>query len=122
MSKLFGGSICLTDLVEQARKGHSAFTKSPKNGKVYCNIVVWENDQEDKYGHTHAFQLSSTKEKREAEGKIYFGNVKPIESKTPANGDLPKDDWDSSVPTREGKKDSVPSPSDITEPIDDLPF
>lgn len=47
-NQLFGGSICLTDMIEQAKKGHSAFAKSDKNGKVYCNILTWLNEKEDK--------------------------------------------------------------------------
>jgi len=83
MSKLFTGSICLTDLLEQAKKAHSAFTRSQANQKVYVNILVWENDEKDKYDNTHSFQLNSTKDKKEAEGKIYIGNAKPIERKEP---------------------------------------
>lgn len=121
MSKLFSGSICLTDLVEQAKKGHSAFSKSQKNGKVYFNFLLWENDEVDKYDNTHSLQLNSLKDKKEAEGKIYFGNAKPIENKPPSQRDLPGDDWDKNVPTKESKV-ATGSPSDITEPVDDLPF
>lgn len=83
MSKMFTGSICLTDLLENAKKAHSAFTKSQANGKVYCNILLWENDETDKYGNTHSLQLNSTKDKKESEGKIYIGNAKPVERKEP---------------------------------------
>lgn len=83
MSKLFTGSICLTDLLEQAKKAHSAFTRSQANQKVYANILIWENDEVDKYGNTHSLQLNSAKDKKEAEGKIYIGNAKPIEKKEP---------------------------------------
>ena len=83
MSKLFTGSICLTDLLEQAKKAHSAFSRSQANNKVYVNILVWENDEKDKYDNTHSFQLNSHKDKKDAEGKIYIGNAKPIEKKEP---------------------------------------
>lgn len=75
------GSICLTDLVENAKKGHSAFTKG-KNGKVYVNFVQWVNDEADQYGNHSSFNLGSSKDKRQAEldanggKKIYFGNAK----------------------------------------------
>jgi len=99
MSKLFTGSICLTDLLEQAKKAHSAFSRSQANNKVYVNILVWENDEKDKYDNTHSFQLNSHKDKKEAEGKIYIGNAKPIEKKEPllltvedANTFIPGDD------------------------------
>lgn len=39
MNQLFGGSLCLTEMIEQAKKGHSAFSKA-QNGKVYCNILT----------------------------------------------------------------------------------
>jgi len=103
MSKLFTGSICLTDLLEQAKKAHSAFTRSQANQKVYVNILVWENDEKDKYDNTHSFQLNSTKDKKEAEGKIYIGNAKPIERKEPVP--LSQDDAKT-----------------FTDAVDDLPF
>jgi len=83
MSKLYSGSICLTDLLDQAKKMHSSFQKAQSNQKVYVNILIWENDEVDKYGNTHAIQLNSTKEKKDAEGKIYIGNAKPVDRKEP---------------------------------------
>ena len=80
-SKLYTGSVCLTDLIEQAKKQHSAFSKG-KNGKVYANILQWENEGLDKYGNSHSIQLNSLKEKKDAEGKIYIGNLKPVEMKS----------------------------------------
>lgn len=77
MSKLLTGSVCLTDLIEQAKKKHSAFSKA-NNGKIYGNIALWMNDEPDKYGNTVSIQLNSEKDKRDAEGKIYIGNAKPI--------------------------------------------
>jgi hypothetical protein len=77
MSKLLTGSVCLTDLIEQAKKKHSAFSKA-KNDKIYGNIAIWINDEPDKYGNTVSIQLNSEKDKRDAEGKIYIGNAKPL--------------------------------------------
>lgn len=88
MSTQIKVSLCFTDLMEQANKGHSAFTRG-KNGKVYVNIVEWVNDEPDKYGNDVSFQLNSTKEKRESEGKIYVGNgkrIQPGQSTAPAQG------------------------------------
>jgi hypothetical protein len=82
-SKLFGGSICLTDLIDAAKRQHSSFTKSQKNGKVYANILLWENGKPDEYGNTHSIQLNSTKEKKDVEAKVYFGRAKPLEIKEP---------------------------------------
>jgi len=83
MSKLFSGSICITDLLENAKKMHSAFSKSQTNNKIYCNILIWENDEPDKYQNTHSIQLNSSKDKKDTEEKIYIGNAKPIERKEP---------------------------------------
>jgi hypothetical protein len=83
MSKLFTGSLCLTDILEKAKAQHSAFVKGQSNGKIYVNIKVWENDQRDKFGNTMSFQLNSTKEMRDIEGNIYIGNAKPSEAAQP---------------------------------------
>ena len=99
-SKLYTGSVCLTDLIEQAKKQHSAVSKSASNGKIYCNVLLWENEGVDKYGNSHSLQLNSTKEKKEAEGKVYVGNFKPVELKQQAAQEV--------------------SASDIS--VDDLPF
>lgn len=96
MSELLGGSLCLTDINANAKLGHSAFTKA-SNGKIYFNILTWLNDSPDKYGNTVSFQLNSTKEMKDAEGKIYIGNAKPLGKAEPeqlAAGDdsIPDDD------------------------------
>lgn len=80
MSDLLVGSICYTELVELAKKGHSAFSRSEKNGKVYFNVALWMNPEADKFGNTVSIQLNSTKEKRDEEGKVYIGNAKPLKS------------------------------------------
>lgn len=75
MSTLITASICLTDLVAQAKAGHSAFVRG-KNGKIYVNITEWVNDEPDQFGNHASFLLNSTQEKRDSEGKIYIGNGK----------------------------------------------
>lgn len=75
MSILINGSICFTDLMDKAKAGHSAFSRG-KNGKAYVSITQWLNDDADQYGNHLSIQLNSTKEKREAEGKVYIGNGK----------------------------------------------
>lgn len=102
MSQLFYGSICITDLIEKAKEYHSAFSKG-NNGKIYCNISVWLNDAEDKYGNILSLLLSSKKENREKEGKIYIGNCKKSEFQEPKPLDT---------------KDV----NSMTEIVDDLPF
>lgn len=79
-TKMYTGSICLNTLIDELKKNHSAFSKS-KNGKTYANILLWENEEKDQFGNTHSLQLNSAKDKKESEGKVYFGNCKPIQSR-----------------------------------------
>lgn len=100
-SQLFGGSMCITDLMEQLNKAHSAFTKSAKNGKVYASFLVWVNEEKDEFGNNISLQLSSSKEKRETEGKIYIGNAKKLETTKPiSERDKPTGNWDANVPVK----------------------
>lgn len=84
MSTFITGSICLTDLADQYKKGHSAFSRSDKNQKVYVNIKCWLNDEPDQFKNNMSFMLNSKKEKADSEktangGKeIYFGNAKIV--------------------------------------------
>lgn len=81
MSKLYNGSICLTDIPKEK------ITTSEKNGKNYLNINVWVNDELDQYGNIGSIQLSQSKAEREAsEKKVYIGNIKhPQAAATPHN-------------------------------------
>ena len=72
MSKLFYGSICLTDLIEKAKQKHQAFKKSEKNGKIYADISIWLHDQPDQYDKIGSIQLSA----KEKENRPYIGNFK----------------------------------------------
>ena len=80
-NKLYSGSICVTDLLEQLKNGHSSFVKVASNGKIYCNVLLWENSELDKYNNSHSLQLNSKKENKDKEVKAYVGNFKPIEKK-----------------------------------------
>jgi hypothetical protein len=102
MSKLINASICFTELMDHAKKAHSAFSRSEKNQKAYVNVQIWINDEQDKYGNDASLMLNSTKEKRESEGKVYIGNGK----------------W-STFGQSEPKK---PDPFDAPVKNDDLPF
>ena len=75
MSNRINSSICLTDLGEKYRAGHSAFTKG-NNNKVYVSLTTWINDEADKFGNNVSHQLNSKQDKRDAEGKVYVGNGK----------------------------------------------
>ena len=97
-SKLYTGSVCLTDLIEKAKEKHSSVSKSASNGKIYVNVLLWENETVDKFGNSHSLQLNSTKEKKEAEGKVYVGNFKPVELKQTATTEVSAADLPSDLP------------------------
>jgi hypothetical protein len=123
---MFGGSLCVTDILEMAKKGHSAFSKSAKNDKVYMNVVIWQNDKPDEYGNSMSIQLSSVKEKRDVEkdkfGKGYIGNAKIIETTKPVSNNDLNDDWSANVPTRQTNATEFSDEPPVGEPISDLPF
>lgn len=77
MSKLFTGSICLSDLNAAAKAGDKAFTRG-KNGKIYCNIALWINDDADQYGNNGSLQLRRAKD--DTAEKVYVGNVKEFKT------------------------------------------
>jgi hypothetical protein len=86
----FYGSICVTDLIEQIKVKHSAFSKG-KNGKIYCNATVWLNKEVDKYDNIMSLQLAPTKERKDIDAKLYIGNFKKSEGAKPvADKDVTK--------------------------------
>lgn len=97
-SKLYTGSVCLTDLIEKAKEKHSAVSKSASNGKIYVNVLLWENEAVDKFGNSHSLQLNSTKDKKETEGKVYVGNFKPVELKQQSSTEFKETDLPSDLP------------------------
>lgn len=91
MSQSFYGSIDFSKLLEQAKAGNKAFTKT-ENGKIYLNVRVWVNDEEDKFGNIASFQ--SNFKGAQKEDKFYFGNLKEskaVEQKVESS-DIPSDD------------------------------
>ncbi len=118
MSERFYGSICVTDLIEMAKRKHSAFTKS-ESGKVYANVTVWLNEEQDKYGNIMSVQLNPSKEKKDTDERMYIGNMKKAQPKSISDKDtsnLDLDGVDIPVVTKQQ------SASDISTPIPDLPF
>lgn len=102
MPTLLNGSLDLTMILEQAKKKHSAFSKSEKNGHIYFNITQWINDEPNEFGqHSSLLLNSKSKELQESEGKVYIGNAKksdkasgaPVDDKTvdelPDSDDFP---------------------------------
>ena len=80
--KILTGSICFSDLMMLAKKGHTAFSRA-KNGKVYVAITQFLNDEPDQYGNDSSIMLNSKKESKEIEGKVYVGNAKFLEKRQP---------------------------------------
>ena len=95
MSKKYYGSLCFTDILEQAKKMDKAFSKH-ENGKIYFKIDVWINDKKDKYDNDGSVLINSVKGE---DTKKYIGNLK--ESKP---------------------KETPISESDISKFDDDIPF
>lgn len=78
-SKPFSGSLCLTDLINLEKEGHSAFNVAQSNGKTYVNVTLWEHDVPDKFGFTRSIQLNPRKDSQQS--KDYVGNFKPVTPK-----------------------------------------
>ena len=95
MSKSFYGSIDFSKLLEEAKKGNKAFSKSEKNGRIYLNVQVFVRDEVDNYGNS--MSMRSSYKGAVKEDKFYFANLKqsedienPIQaSEIPDNDDLP---------------------------------
>lgn len=86
MAQSFYGSIDFSKLIEQAKAGHKAFTKSEKNGKIYLNVDVYIKDEVDQYGNIAS--IRGTFKGATKEDKFYFANLKPstpIEEKVEAS-------------------------------------
>jgi hypothetical protein len=85
MAQSYYGSIDFSKLIEQAKSGNKAFSKS-ENGKIYLNVRMYVNDEVDKFGNVASFQ--SNFKGAAKEDKFYFGNLKestPIENKVEAS-------------------------------------
>lgn len=103
MSKMLTGSIDLNKIDRSKIVSTNKDGKPFENGAKYLNVVVWINDEADKYGNNASIQISQTKEEREAGKKAtYIGNLKEPQSRN-------------NEPTN-AKRESV------TQIGDDLPF
>ena len=59
-----------------------------KNGAIYLDLIVFENDKPDAYDNDYAVKPSQSKESREAGEKVpYIGNGKNLGGR-PKNNDL----------------------------------
>ena len=92
MANSYYGSIDFSKLIEQAKAGHKAFTKSEKNGKIYLNVDVYVKDEVDQFGNIAS--IRGTFKGATKEDKFYFANLKqstPFEEKIEAS-DIPESD------------------------------
>ena len=91
-NRLFLGSICLSELNEQAKKGNPAFSKA-SNGKIYVNVNLWHNEEPDQYENVAQIQIAKLKDSKEK--SIYIGNFKLPKKKEPEQvsvSDIPEED------------------------------
>lgn len=116
MSQSFYGSICLTDLIEQAKKKHSAFAKG-KNGKIYANVTVWYNDNLDKFGNIMSIQINSIQ--GSTDEKLYIGNCKLSKSSAPIS-DRDANDLNVDLDIQERPSGQAPNANNPDD--SDLPF
>ena len=82
MAKLLTGSIDLTKIDKTKIVSTDKNGKPFENGAKYLNVVVWINDEADKYGNNASIQISQSKEERESGVKAtYIGNLKEPQSR-----------------------------------------
>jgi hypothetical protein len=97
-----------------------SWMKDHQNGARYCELIVYFNDEPDKYGNTVSVKQGIPKEAREAGEKAgYCGNGKPMErggSQPPqARQSASKRNW------REGVPSSAPPKTDDLDESE-IPF
>lgn len=101
MSKLYNGSICLSDIPKEKMN-------VGKNGKKYLNINVWINDNVDQFGNIGSIQVSLPKAERDAGAKgAYIGNFKESQPATQGAAQVTT---------------AQPAANNTPDPLDDLPF
>lgn len=122
---LINASICVTDLIDAYKKGHSAFNVGKKNGKVYANISEWINPEPNQFGQHSSIVLNSGKDMQDKDaaifgGKVYIGNGVKADF---GNASIPADQRDqfNDVPgTLVGSGN--PAPATNNQPQGGLPF
>lgn len=82
------GSLNLNEILEAAKNKHSAFSKA-QNGNIYFNILVWENDEPDKFNNNFSVQLNAAKDAPEDQKKKYIGNMKYVATNATPLADMP---------------------------------
>lgn len=64
------------------KKLKKSWMKEHSNGALYCDLIIYENDEPDKYGNTHSVKQGMPKAARDAGEKAgYLGNGGFLERK-----------------------------------------
>jgi len=101
------GSGCLSELIDMAKKGHSAFSKAA-NGKVYFNFTGWCNSANDDF-KDFSMSLNGKQEKKTEDAAIIAtGNKGYV-----ANG---------KIKLGQSEQTGTPVAAAEIESVDDLPF
>ena len=93
MAQSYYGSIDFSKLLEMAKAGHKAFSKSEKNGRIYLNVDVYVKDEVGQYGDKAS--IRGTFKGATKEDKFYFANLKesaPFVEAQPAANEIPDED------------------------------
>jgi len=93
MAQSYYGSIDFSKLLEMAKSGHKAFSKSEKNGKIYLNVDVYVKDEAGQFGDKAS--IRATFKGATKEDKFYFANLKesaPFVESQPTSSDIPDTD------------------------------
>ena len=72
-SRMLYGSINVSELIDQLKKAHSGFTKA-SNGKIYANVRVWLNEEQDQFQNDASIQITAKQDTGFA--NFYIGNMK----------------------------------------------
>ena len=121
MSKQFRVvSLDLTNIIELANQGHSAFTKG-NNGKIYCNVLIGDRAEKDKFDNDVYAMLNPTKDKKDVDGGKFVGNGRKYEyaSQPVTSGDV------NALNINEGVIKQAQTSTPQNPPVgndDDLPF
>lgn len=90
MAQSYYGSIDFSKLLEMAKTGHKAFSKSEKNGRIYLNVDVYVKDEVGQFGDKAS--IRGTFKGAQKEDKFYFANLKEsagFVEQQPAANDIP---------------------------------
>lgn len=78
--KFYTGSINLSELMDNAKKGHSAFIRA-ESGKIYVNVKMWVNEEPNQYGKHASIQLNPKQDTQDL--SVYIANFKLQDKKEP---------------------------------------